>query len=79
MCEGIALGLLMWQPLSERLVSGQQQGKASALRMQCKFLMKLLGQSDLPAQAVHEAVCANNMQLSISPNAVADWLHSSHE
>lgn len=77
-CEGIASGMLAWQPLSEALVPGQQQHKAQALKTQCTFLMKLLEQSDLPATAVHEAVCANSMQLRMPSHAVATWLTSPH-
>lgn len=73
-CEGIASGVIGWHDQSKALLPGQQRHSAVALHMQCKFVMKLLEQSDLPAKAVHEAVCANTVHLSMPADAIARWL-----
>ena len=76
-CEGIASRTLIWQPLSQVLSASHFCYQGQAIHMQCKFVLKLLDQTDLPAQAVHEAVCANNVQLGMPADAVARWLFSS--
>ena len=73
-CEGIACNVLQYNGQQECLHTGWHQGNAQALHLRCKFLLKFLEQTELPVKAVHEAVCANNMHLAISEDAVAMWL-----
>ena len=74
MCEGMAHGVLQYDAQTKCLCSGWQGGEAQALHLRCKFLLKLLEQTELPTEAIHEAVCANNLHLAMSASAVAAWL-----
>ena len=83
-CEALAGGILCWDPAACVLHAGcgdrQMQGsndafqEAQTVHLQCKFLARLVCQSQVPMQAVYDAVCANNPGLGMTADAVKDWL-----
>lgn len=80
-CEALAGGVLCWDPAAcvlhaESGQMGDAFQEAQALHLQCTFLMQLACQGHVPMQAVHDAVCANSPGLSMTADAVKDWLQS---
>ena len=56
--------------------SGDAFEQARAVHLQCKFLARSVCQGHVPMQAVYDAVCANSPALSMTADAVKDWLQS---
>ncbi len=81
-CDAIANSILVWNPDTGSLNAQQSHHafdtvqEASTLRLQCKFLARLLHQSELPMQAVYDAVCANVCEVNMQPDSIKDWLQN---
>ena len=81
-CDAIANSILVWNPDTSSLYAQQSNHafdtvqEASTLRLQCKFVARLLHQSELPMQAVYDAVCANVCEVNMQPESIKDWLQN---
>ena len=81
-CDAIANNVLVCNPDTGSLNAQQSHHafdtvqEASTLRLRCKFLARLLHQSELPMQAVYDGVCANVCELKMQPDTIKDWLQS---
>ena len=78
-CNGLSAGSLCWDQSTGVLCAADGHmavQQAQAVHLQCKFLICLFRQSNLPTEAVCDAVCANNLRLGIQPEAVRNWLQS---
>ncbi|DBA71513.1 TPA: hypothetical protein ACH3X2_011300 [Trebouxia sp. C0005] len=81
-CDAIANSILVWNPDTGSLNTRQSHHafdtvqEASTLRLQCKFLARLLHQSAVPMQAVYDSVCANASDVMMQPDIVKDWLQN---
>lgn len=76
-CDAIANSILCWDNTTTSLLAQETYNsvrEASTVRLQCKFLAKLIQQSDLPLQAVYDAVCANIPDTDMHTIAVEQWL-----
>lgn len=81
-CDAIAHSTLVCDTTTGSLLPNQTHRgldtaqEASTLCLQVRFLAKLLQQSELPMQAVYDAVCANVTAVSLAPGAVEQWFHT---
>jgi hypothetical protein len=81
-CDAMATSTLVWNTDTGSLNAQQSHHafdpvqEASTLRLQCKFLARLLHQSDLPMQAVYDAVCANVCEVNMQPDTIKDWVQN---
>ena len=76
-CDAISDSTLVLDPgtgamQAQQTFHGAQE--AAILNLRCKFLTGLIQQSELPIQAIYEAVCANNSANIMDPKAVKQWL-----
>ncbi|DBA87447.1 TPA: hypothetical protein ACH3X1_004486 [Trebouxia sp. C0004] len=81
-CDAIANSILVWNTDTGSLNAQQSHHsfdtvqEASTLRLHCKFLARLLHQSELPMQAVYDAVCANVCEVNMQPDTIKHWLQN---
>lgn len=81
-CDAIAHSTLVCDTTTGSLLPNQTHHRldtaqeASTLCLQVRFLAKLLQQSELPVQAVYDAVCANVTAVSMAPGAVEQWFQT---
>ena len=81
-CDAIAHSTLVCDTTTGSLLPNQTHHsldtaqEASTLCLQVRFLAKLLQQSELPMQAVYDAVCANVSAVNITPDAVEEWFQT---
>lgn len=76
-CDAISKSLLLWDSASGLLHYQQDFGllqEGSTVRLQCKFLAKLVQQTELPMQAVYDAACVNVSAMDMQPDAIRQWL-----
>ncbi len=81
-CDAIANSILVWNSDTGSLHAQQSHHafdtvqEASTARLQCKFIARLLQQSELPMQAVYDGVCANVCEVNMQPESIKDWLQN---